>query len=575
MSCGLKSFAHEEVILGRVTGSAGVLGQPRRSISLPTCFTLPKNGKNPNGSPEGEGFGPIVETTSLVDRLDSKTMHFLKMSVALTILCCVLSSKTIATSGARPNILFIYTDDQSHRSVSCYPEAHDWIGTPNIDELAKQGVRFHRAYIGTWCMASRASMLTGLHPFAIESMRMDGKYPGSEYNPDKCRFWPRYLRAAGYTTAQIGKWHTGRDTGYGRDWDFQAVWNRPGHPEDSANYYGPQLISFNGASSVPVEGYSTDNYTDWAVDFITNQTDEHFLPHGRHADKPWYLWLCYSAVHGPSTPADRHLHDYQDSVTPIPEDIFGPRPNKPPYLRERTKWKRDADGNPQGLDAEVRKYNRCVRALDEGVGQLMRALHDSGQLENTLVVFTSDQGFAWGQHGLKEKWAPYDAALRAPLIISFPSRIPTDRVCTTPVGGIDLIPTFLRYAGVEHPWMLSGHDLTSLLEDPASDWPHPVMICQTDRIYGSATAPLPVGKDVYHAGLPWYVLLTKGRYKYIRYLADGEGEEFYDLEDDPDELHNLIAAGRCTELIDQYRSGLMSELRRTRAPFVDTMPPVR
>ncbi|MBT6274907.1 MAG: sulfatase-like hydrolase/transferase [Chromatiales bacterium] len=113
-----------------------------------------------------------------------------------------LSNETRAAE--RPTILFIYTDDQSHRTVSCYPEAFDWVKTPHIDSLAKQGVRFSHAYIGAWCMPSRASMLTGHHQHGIESMRMEGTYPGSAYDPDKCPFWPKVFRENGYTTAQIG-----------------------------------------------------------------------------------------------------------------------------------------------------------------------------------------------------------------------------------------------------------------------------------------------------------------------------------------------------------------------------------
>lgn len=502
-------------------------------------------------------------------------MRSILLAAGAAILLIMPVAPAAALADDRPNILFIYTDDQSHRSVSCYPEAHPWIQTPNIDALAKQGVRFHRAYIGTWCMPSRATMLTGLHPFAVESMRMEDKYPGSAYDPTKCPFWLPHLRNAGYVTAQIGKWHTGRDTGFGRDWDHQAVWNRPGHPDDAPNYYGPQLISFNGAASIRVEGYTTDNYTDWAVDFISNTPDERFLPNGRAKDRPWYLWLCYGAVHGPSTPADRHMQDYSCSRARVPADIFGPRPEKPPYLRDLTRWKRDTDGEPQNFQKAVRKYHRCVRALDENVGRLMQALRNSGQLDNTLVVYTSDQGFAWGQHGLREKWAPYDDALRAPLIVSFPGEIPKDRVCMAPVGGVDLIPTFLRFARVEPPWPMHGNDLTPLLTEPASDWPHPVLISQSNRLYGSETSPLPVGDAAYHRGLPWYVSLTHGQSKYIRYLVDGEGEEFYDLADDPDELRNRITDPKYAESIGRFRAALVDELRRTGAPFVDGMPPVR
>ncbi len=229
----------------------------------------------------------------------------------------------------RPNILFIYTDDQSYRTVSAYPEAFEWVDTPHIDRLAAQGIRFSHAYIGSWCMPSRATMLTGHLSYGIESMRMTGGYPGSTYDPEQCPFWPRVFREKGYTTAQIGKWHTGGDNGYGRDWDYQVVWDRPRYPENAdAYYYGQWLeINSNGGSKVIEESYSTDRYTEWAEEYIR----------GAHRDpeKPWYLWLCYSAPHKPFAPADRHFDRYPHPDVPIPADIFPPRPGKPTYSRLR------------------------------------------------------------------------------------------------------------------------------------------------------------------------------------------------------------------------------------------------
>jgi arylsulfatase A-like enzyme len=128
-----------------------------------------------------------------------------------------------AAEPARPNILFILADDQSYKTLGCYPEAWPWVKTPNIDRLATEGLRFHAAYLGAWCMPARASLLTGRHPHGVESMRMEGKYPASAYDPKRCPFVPAALRAQGYQTAQIGKWHTGVDAGWGRDWDYQAV----------------------------------------------------------------------------------------------------------------------------------------------------------------------------------------------------------------------------------------------------------------------------------------------------------------------------------------------------------------
>ena len=195
---------------------------------------------------------------------------------------------------ARPNILFIYADDHSTKSLSCYERCYTMARTPNIDALAASGMRFRAAYLGGWCMPSRASLLTGLHPHSIQSMRMEGEYPGSVYDPQICRFWPAEFRKQGYQTAQIGKWHTGTDAGWGRDWDYQIVWNRPENPENAPNYYGTQVLDFHGERRT-VDGYPTDNYTQWACDYIQGQ--------GRDTGKPWYLWLCYGAIHGPTIPA--------------------------------------------------------------------------------------------------------------------------------------------------------------------------------------------------------------------------------------------------------------------------------
>ena len=129
--------------------------------------------------------------------------RFLFICVALVLHGMAAQAKT--TEQQRPNILFIYTDDHSHRTVGCYPEAYPFVQTPNIDRLAARGVRFKHAFIGTWCMPSRATLLTGHYQHGVESMRMEGKYPGSDYDPAECPFWPKSFRQNGYQTAHIGK----------------------------------------------------------------------------------------------------------------------------------------------------------------------------------------------------------------------------------------------------------------------------------------------------------------------------------------------------------------------------------
>lgn len=481
----------------------------------------------------------------------------------------------------RPNILFIYTDDHSYRTVNSYPEAYDWVRTPNIDSLARRGVQFSYAYIGTWCMASRASLLTGHQPYGVESMRMEGEYPGSTYDPGQSPFWPKVFRENGYVTAQIGKWHTGTDTGFGRDWDHQIVWNRPAYPENSRNYYYDQLITINGGETKLVKGYSTDNYTRWALDFIRERH--------RNPGKPWYLWLCYGAVHGPFTPADRHLKAYSEAKVPIPADIYPPRPGKPEYMQHVEQWIKGEDGQPVGngsncngrpLESAVQQYHEGVLAIDEGVGRIMKLLKETNQLRNTLVVFTSDQGFAWGQHGFCKKLAPYDATIRSPLIVSMPGTIPQGVVCETAVGGVDLVPTFFRFAGIKLPWKMHGNDLTSLLQNPKSNWDHSVLVALTGMKYGSETDRVPTNpKDLYMGSVPgrvpWWISLRQGRYKYIRTLIEGEIEELYDLELDPEELRNLALEQKSAGMLRKFRKATIIELRRTDAGMADHLPAVK
>ena len=471
----------------------------------------------------------------------------------------------------RPNILFIYTDDHSYRSVGCYPESFPWVRTPAIDQLAEQGMRFDTAYIGTWCMPSRATLLTGHHQFGVESMHMVGDYPGSAYDPAQCPFWPKVFRDHGYVTAQIGKWHTGTDTGYGRDWDFQLVWNRPKYTDTASHYYYEQPITYHGGETKMLKRYSTDQYADWAIDFIEGED--------REPNKPWYLWLCFGAVHGPYTPADRHLSEYPDVDVPTPADIFPPRAGKPDWAQKVNFWKKDADGNPiwrnRSLTSWVQQYHQAVRAIDEGIGRVMAALDASGQRDNTLVVFTADQGFAWGQHGFRHKLAAYDSNIRAPFILSMPGRIPAGSVCETPVGGVDLVPTFFRFAGIETPWEMHGHDLSPLLENPDAQWPHPVLLTNTGRKYGSDTNQIPTDRSTFQGPIPWYVMLRDGRFKYVRPLSVNDLEELYDLEDDPEELDNLAQEPEYSSKVKEMRASAIAELRRTGAGFVDRMPPVR
>lgn len=486
-------------------------------------------------------------------------------------------SHSTAAEPKRPNILLIYADDQSYKTVGCYPESFPWVKTPNIDRLAAAGVRFHAAYLGSWCMPSRAALLTGRHPHGVETMRMEGKYPGSAYDPNVCRFWPSVFREHGYHTAQIGKWHTGVAAGWGRDWDYQIVWNRPLHPDNAGAYYERQLLAINGEEQW-VDGYPADNYTEWAVDYVRGQH--------RDADKPWFLWLCYGSIHGPSKPAERHKGLYANADVPVPRDIFPPRPGKPAYLNDTQAWTKDADGTPvagksgeafgdesgakrQSFANFVRQMNECVPAVDEGVGKLLDALRETAQLENTLVIYTADQGFGMGEHGFRTKLGPYDATYRSPLIVAQPGLTPAGKVCDTPVNAPDLVATFVAQAGVKIPWSTHGRDLTPLLKNPAAPWPHPCLYEHTGHHYGSDVVKTLRDEPnaAVHNNVPWYVAVVEEGWKLIHYLKPGVGDELYDLKNDPDELINHITTSEHKGRLMKLRVALKSELERTQAGF--------
>ncbi|MBX7211936.1 MAG: sulfatase-like hydrolase/transferase [Verrucomicrobiaceae bacterium] len=496
-----------------------------------------------------------------------------------------MSARTSAAESKRPNILFIFADDQSYKTVGCYPESWPWVRTPNIDRLAATGVRFHAAYLGAWCMPSRATLLTGRQPHGIESMRMDGKYPRSVYDAEKTPFWPAEFRKQGYQTAQIGKWHTGIDSGWGRDWDHQIVWNRPLHPENAGAYYEKQILAIDGVEK-EVDGYPADNYTQWACDYIK----------GAHRDpaKPWYLWLCYGSIHGPSKPAARHNGCYKESEVAVPSDILPPRPGKPDYLNKTQSWSRAKDGtiiakkNDEVFGDEsgkktlefanwVRQVNECVPAVDEGVGRLLDALRESGQFDNTLVIYTADQGFGMGEHGFRTKLAPYDATYRSPLIVSMPSRLPQKKVCRHAVNGADLVATFCSFAGVQLPWRAHGHDLTPLLKNPGADWPHVCLYEGTGETYGSdVTITLRDKPEVTtHHGVPWYAAIVDGTMKYVRYLSPDQPEELYDLQVDPEELTNLAAGDADREMLRKLRARWREAMVEAEAGFLDHLPAVK
>jgi arylsulfatase A-like enzyme len=483
-----------------------------------------------------------------------------------------------------PNILFVLADDVSYRNVGCYEGSHPWARTPHIDALASAGVRFTRGYAGAWCMPSRATLMTGRQQYGNATLKLNLlDYPSSTYDPEKMPLWPAALRERGYFTGMIGKWHIGKDAGWGRAWDHQRVWNRCAHTDNAHAYYEAQMIETDGGPAERVEGYPTDFYTDWAVDFIEGKT--------RAAGRPWFLWLCYGTAHGPFTPAARHRELFPGIEAPVPADVFPPRPGKPSYMQKVATWLPGSDGRPKlehfhtpkgstvglygpDLSDWERQYQQTITGLDENVARLVKALEATGQQRKTLVVFTADQGFAWGQHGFASKMAPYDANIRPPLIFSQPGTLPEGEVCRHPVTGPDIVSTLLAQSGTPEPWTMHGHDFSPLLAEPGRrEWEHGALLAMTGIQWGEHTDHLPaLIKHTQH--VPWWVSYSKGPLKYIRTLEHNELEELYDLEKDPQELDNLALKPEHHARIAEFRALTEAELVRTGAGFAGRLPKV-
>ncbi|VGO18699.1 sulfatase-like hydrolase/transferase [Pontiella sulfatireligans] len=475
---------------------------------------------------------------------------------------------TVSAAAERPNILYLFSDDHSPRTVSAYPGSYPYANTPNIDNLAENGVSFENAYVGARCVPSRASMLTGRLQIHVES--------------GTTRYWPQDFRAAGYTTAMIGKWHWGAGAEahqHGTAWDWSVVWDH-GAPDGAAGgYYYDQFVMIDGADPVELGGYSTDRYTDYTLQFLEEQEG---------ATKPWLMWLCYGAVHGPYTPADRHIGTLTDAEqTPVPADIYGPRPGKPDYINTFTRWS-DQNGVPytgtQPFDLAVKQYTEAVAAIDESVGQIFAALQASGQLENTIIIFSADQGYAWGNHGLIDKRFPYEAALRSPLIFYAPDRFATNAWCNHPVNGPDIVRTIHTLAEVEPVIPMDGRDFSQLLVQPEHDetWSDdPMVQIFTENTYGSEAIEERLADEDWSnldwnqnspAGTPYWIMTHDGRYKYTRYMADNHMEELYDLQTDPEELTNLAFTAEFSTKLVELRAQTVDGFHAIGADFVDLLP---
>lgn len=464
--------------------------------------------------------------------------------VGLTVALSGVGSAWAGPPDRPPNIVFIFSDDHAYQTISAYGDPRKLIDTPNLDRLAKEGMRFDRCLVtNSICGPSRAVVLTGRYS------HQNGFYNNSNSRFDGSQFtFPKALQAAGYQTALFGKWHLGSDpTGFD-EWHIL-----PGQ----GIYYNPPMI--HKGQRVKHEGYVTDIITDLSIDWLKS----------RDKDRPFLLMCQHKATHREWSPALRHLGHDNDRVYPEPDTLFDDYSGRglPERDQDMTiagtmmdsdiKLKTLAQLTPEqravwdayyvprnekyrqmklGGQALIRwRYNRymhdylgCVKAVDEGVGKMLKYLDDEGLADNTIVVYASDQGFYMGEHGWFDKRWIFEESLKTAFLVRWPGKTKPGTVEPRIVSNVDFAPTFLEAAGVAIPPETQGRSLVPLLKgEPPHDW-------RTSFYYQYYEYPEP------HRVRPHYGVVTD-RYKLIRFEApDANGWELFDRARDPRELRNVL-----------------------------------
>jgi len=487
-------------------------------------------------------------------------------AAALSILpSCNSAARTGNTE--RPNIIYIMTDDHASHAMSCYDSKIN--KTPNLDRIASGGMRFSNSFCtNSICAPCRAVVLTGKYS------HINGKIDNSRKAFDGAQqTFPKLLQKAGYQTAMVGKWHLRSDpTGF----DY---WNvLPGQ----GLYYNPVMIEMGERKKYT--GYVTDIITDHALKWLK----------GRNPNKPFCLMYHHKAPHRNWQPGPKHLTLYDDVTMPEPDNLFDDYANRgraakeqdmsiaktmnnndlkltaPRNLTPEQKKRWDAAYNPkneafrkanlQGKDLVrwkyqryIKDYLRCIASVDENVGRVLDYLDKSGLAKNTVVVYTSDQGFYLGDHGWFDKRFMYEESLRMPLVVRYPREIKPGSVSDDIVLNLDFAATFLDYAGVPVPDDIQGESMRAVLRGKApKNW-------RTSMYYHYYEYP------AVHSVKRHYGVRTQ-RYKLIHFYNDIDEWELYDLKKDPREMKSVYNDPAYANIVTE----LKVELKRLRKKYKDT-----
>jgi N-acetylglucosamine-6-sulfatase len=460
------------------------------------------------------------------------------------------------------NVIFILTDDHRYDFMG-FTGKVPWLKTPNMDRLAKEGIYFRNAFVTTaLCSPSRASILTGL--FSHTHTVVDNVAP----DPPDLIFFTQYLQQAGYQTSFFGKWHMGEDTDEPRrGFDHWESFKGQG------DYYNPTLNVNGKQVAFKDSTYITDVLTTHAVDWLKK----------REKDKPFFLYLSHKAVHANFSPAKRHRGIYKKEAISLPASfrtsdtqITGKRSTDLSIDKEQSKkaplkgedyygkgrtpdWQKMQRESWHGVDymyhGEMdfadfyRRYCETLLGVDESIGGVLSYLDKEGLAESTLVIYMGDNGFSFGEHGLIDKRHFYEESAKVPFLIRCPELFEGNRTLEPMIQNIDVAPTILEVAGIQKPDQMHGHSILPLLKGGEVQW--------RDKIFYEYYWEY----DFPHT--PTMHGVRTSRYKLIRYQGIWDTNEFYDLQEDPDEMNNLIASPKHQVMIEQLTGEIYDWLEST------------
>jgi arylsulfatase A-like enzyme len=464
-------------------------------------------------------------------------------------LATALGTPRALAAGKKPNILYIMTDDHAAHALSCYGSRIN--KTPNLDRIAREGMRFENCFVtNSLCGPSRATLLTGKYSHAHGFLRNGNRFDASQQT------FPKLLQAAGYQTAVVGKWHLETDpTGF----DY---WNvLPGQ----GIYHNPVLIEMGQRKTH--QGYVTDIITDLSMEFLKK----------RDKGKPFCLLYHHKAPHRAWQPDPKHAEMFKNQTFPEPEtfnDDYGTR-SRAARECEMSVAKHLTRGDlkqpiPAGLSPEQEKtwrytrymqdYLACVAAVDDSVGRMLDFLGKEGLADDTIVVYTSDNGFFLGDHGWFDKRFMYEESLRVPFLVRYPGAVKAGATSDRMVINPDFAPTFLDFAGLPIPSDVQGRSVRPILEGkPPGDW-------RTSIYYHYYEFP---GA---HMVQRHYGVRTQ-QHKLIHFYQINEWELF-DLAKDPHELKNVYADPAYAEVVKQMKAELERLRKELKVPE-DALPPGR